>query len=83
MSTPLPCSAPAPPRTAYTPAEVAELLNCSVRHVQRLTRDNVIPGALRLGRLIRYSRGAVDYWLACGRLSLADSTAEQRKSDAV
>jgi excisionase family DNA binding protein len=61
-------SAPAPaarPKAAtYTTREVAALLQCSVKHVQRLTRNGTIPGAARFGRLVRYSQEVIDRWLA-------------------
>jgi excisionase family DNA binding protein len=42
--------------------EVAELLNVPVRWVRDATRDGRIP-CLRLGRYVRYRRGAVLGWL--------------------
>jgi len=48
----------------YTATEVAMLLKCSVRHVRRKTDAGEIPGAVRSGRLVRYSREAVNRWLA-------------------
>ena len=61
-------AAPAPvhatlPAT-YTTAEVATLLKCSGRNVRRQTDAGEIAGARRFGRLVRYSREAVDRWLA-------------------
>jgi excisionase family DNA binding protein len=54
------------PAATYTAAEVAALLRCSVKHVRRRTAAGTVPGAVRFGRLVRYSREAVDRWLAGG-----------------
>lgn len=51
-------------QATYTADELARLLRCSERHVQRLTERGEIPGLIRVGRLVRYSRVAVDAWLA-------------------
>jgi excisionase family DNA binding protein len=54
------------PAATYTVAEVAALLRCSAKHVRRLTVTGTIPGHFKFGRLVRYSRGAIDRWLAEG-----------------
>jgi excisionase family DNA binding protein len=57
-------SGPESPANTYTVAQLAALLQCSERHVWRLSDQNKIPGKLRLGRLVRFSRPQVDAWLA-------------------
>jgi excisionase family DNA binding protein len=47
----------------YTLRDLAALLQCSERHVWRLSDQNKIPGKIRLGRLVRFSRPQVDAWL--------------------
>jgi excisionase family DNA binding protein len=50
---------------AYTIADIARMAQCSERHAWRLTDRNLIPGRIQgLGRLVRFSRAAVDAWLA-------------------
>jgi len=48
----------------YTVANLAELLRCSERHIWRMCDLNKIPGKIRFGRLVRFSRAVVDAWLA-------------------
>lgn len=55
--------APAEAHT-YTVEQLAGLLQCSERHVWRLTDQNKIPGKIRLGRLVRFARPQVDAWLS-------------------
>lgn len=54
---------PAPERATYTVDELAALLQCSTRHVHRLTDAREIPGVVRIGRLVRYSRRVIHDWL--------------------
>jgi len=50
---------------AYTVADIARLMQCSVRHAWRLAHRGVVPGRIHtLGRLVRFSRVAVDDWLS-------------------
>ena len=49
----------------YTVAEMARLTQTSERHVWRLNDQGRIPGRIKgLGRLVRFSKSAVDAWLA-------------------
>jgi excisionase family DNA binding protein len=60
-----PAHPPALPAT-YTVRDVARLTQSSERHVWRLADKGLIPGRIEgLGRLVRFSRSAVDAWLAC------------------
>lgn len=50
----------------YTADEVADRLQCSVRHVWRMHDDGRLPAALRIGRLVRWPRPLIDRWIADG-----------------
>ena len=45
---------------------VAELLDCSARHVYRLADAGRMPRPVRLGALVRWRRTDLDNWLAAG-----------------
>jgi len=45
---------------------VADLLSCSTRHVYRMADAGRMPRPLKLGRLIRWRRSAVESWIADG-----------------
>lgn len=45
---------------------VARLLDCSARHVFRLSEGGHMPPPLRLGSLVRWSRQALETWIAEG-----------------
>jgi excisionase family DNA binding protein len=45
---------------------VAQLLDCSVRHVYRLADAGRMPAPLKLGALVRWSRQAIEEWIAGG-----------------
>ena len=61
-----------PVRSAESPAKlidvrnVAELLGCSIRHVYRLSDAGRMPAPVKLGTLIRWSRIAIEDWIAAG-----------------
>jgi excisionase family DNA binding protein len=46
--------------------QVAELLNCSTRHVYRMADGGRMPGHVRLGALVRWSRQEILDWIAGG-----------------
>ncbi len=46
--------------------QVAELLNCSVRHVYRLADSGRMPPPVRLGAIVRWRRAAIQEWLDAG-----------------
>lgn len=46
--------------------EVAGLLGCSERHVQRLSGGGEMPAPVKLGRLVRWNRATVNQWIADG-----------------
>jgi excisionase family DNA binding protein len=45
---------------------VAALLDCSTRHVYRLSDAGRMPAPVKLGALIRWRRADLDTWLAGG-----------------
>lgn len=58
-------------RQAGSPAlidvrQVAELLDCSPRHVYRLSDAGRMPGPVRLGALVRWNKTIIDAWVAGG-----------------
>jgi excisionase family DNA binding protein len=55
----------APPRLLDVHA-VASLLDCSPRHVYRLSDGGHMPRPLRLGSLVRWDRSALEQWIADG-----------------
>ena len=48
----------------YTIEQLADILQCSIRHVYRLHSRRAIPGAVQCGHLLRWSRKIVDAWIA-------------------
>lgn len=46
--------------------EVGVLLRCSARHVQRMARSGRMPPGTKLGALTRWSRAAIEDWIAKG-----------------
>ena len=47
-------------------ATVAELLNCSPRHVYRLSDAGRMPSPVKLGALVRWSAAAIRQWIDQG-----------------
>jgi excisionase family DNA binding protein len=45
---------------------VAQLLDCSPRHVYRLADAGRMPVPVRIGALVRWSRQAITDWIAAG-----------------
>jgi excisionase family DNA binding protein len=48
----------------YARRDLADLLDVSERHVDRLVRAGQIPGVFRSGRLVKFRRAVIDRWLA-------------------
>ena len=46
--------------------QVAKMLNCSSRHVYRLSDSGRMPRPLKLGALVRCPRAAVEQWIEHG-----------------
>lgn len=62
---------PGDPRPSVQPELIdvevfAELLGVSTRHVRRLVDAGKAPQPVRLGKCVRFSRAAVERWLADG-----------------
>lgn len=49
-----------------TVRQLAQLLNCSQRHVYRLTDRSALPKPVRLGALVRWNRTQIEQWIASG-----------------
>jgi predicted DNA-binding transcriptional regulator AlpA len=45
---------------------VASTLGCSERHVHRLRDAGLMPAAVKLGSLVRWSRKVIEKWIADG-----------------
>lgn len=46
--------------------QVAAMLSCSTRHVYRLADGGRMPRPMKLGSLCRWSKNAIDDWIAGG-----------------
>lgn len=77
LTTPVPqveADQPAPPHPKlarlapmlYTAAEVADALGVSERFVWKQHAAGVMPAAVKLGRLVRWPKAAVEAWIARG-----------------
>jgi excisionase family DNA binding protein len=47
----------------YSRRQMADLLDVSERHIDRMVRAGQIPGVFRSGRLVRFRRAIIDRWL--------------------
>ena len=56
----------APPAKLLDVRGVAELLNCSTRHVYRLSDAGKMPPPVRLGFLVRWAQTVIEDWIAAG-----------------
>lgn len=45
---------------------VAAMLDCSPRHVYRLSDGGLMPPPVRLGALVRWNHAVVEEWIAAG-----------------
>jgi excisionase family DNA binding protein len=45
---------------------VAQLLNCSARHVWRMSDAGRMPSPIRLGAAVRFRRADIDQWIRDG-----------------
>jgi excisionase family DNA binding protein len=50
----------------YEAGEIASLLQISERQVWRLRDAGLLPECIRVGRLVRWSRQAIDRWIEQG-----------------
>lgn len=51
---------------AVSAADVAKLLNLSLRHVNNLNASGRLPRPIRLGRSVRWPRAELEAWIAAG-----------------
>lgn len=56
--------------------QVSGLLNCSTRHVYRLSDAGRMPRPVKLGALVRWDRKAIEQWIADGCLSCRKGVAK-------
>lgn len=66
MSTAATLPADAPAAALLDVHGVAQLLNCSARHVIRLADAGLMPSPVRIGRLTRWPRRVVQEWIDGG-----------------
>lgn len=52
--------------TLFSVDQVASLLNCSSRHVYRLSDAGKMPAPLRLGSLVRWRKTEIESWIENG-----------------
>ncbi len=45
---------------------VADMLDCSARHIYRMSDAGKMPAPVKLGALVRWSRAAIEDWIAAG-----------------
>jgi excisionase family DNA binding protein len=57
---------PAVPSALLDVQAVAAMLDCSARHVYRLSDAGRMPAPVRVGSLVRWRRSDIDAWLAAG-----------------
>ncbi len=50
----------------YVADDVAALLQCSVRNIWAMNDRGELPGMVRIGRLVRWRKSAVDAWIENG-----------------
>ena len=55
-----------PDAEVYTADDLAALLQCSARHVWRLHDAGAMPPAVRVGRLVRWTKSAIASWMDAG-----------------
>ena len=53
----------APTGTLLDVTSVAELLDCSTRHVRRLADAGKMPRPMKLGALVRWNRQVIEDWI--------------------
>ena len=66
MSTALASPADASAAKLLDVAAVADLLNCSQRHVYRLSDAGKMPAPVKLGALVRWSASSIREWINAG-----------------
>ena len=54
------------PATLLDVRQIAGLLGCSSRHVQRLADAGRMPRPIHLGTLLRWQKASIESWVAAG-----------------
>jgi excisionase family DNA binding protein len=67
---------------AVDAAELAKLLNVSLRHVNAMNASGRLPRPIRLGRSVRWPRAELEAWIAAGAPS-RDAWEQKRRSQIV
>ena len=62
------------PTPLFDVRQVAELLRCSVRHVDRLVDAGKLPQPVKLGALVRWSKATIEDWIAAGCPAVRSTT---------
>jgi hypothetical protein len=47
----------------YTADELGRLMHCTIQHIRNMDGQGRIPGRIKFGRLVRYSKRQVDDWI--------------------
>ena len=68
-----------PSTGTYTVDGIADLLDCSPRHIRRMADSGAMPRPIHIGRLVRWRRADVDQWLAAGCPSCRPATKARAK----
>jgi excisionase family DNA binding protein len=54
-----------------TTEQLADMLHCSTRTVQRMAASGRLPGSVRVGNLVRWPRPVIEAWVrGAGRRSI-------------
>ena len=48
---------------AYSMAQLATMLGCSLQHIRNMAAIGSIPGFFRFGNLVRFNRTTINNWL--------------------
>lgn len=59
---------------------VAALLNCSTRHIYRLSDGGKMPTPLKLGVLVRWRKSEIESWIAGGCRAVRAVSAHRKES---
>jgi len=59
-------TAPVVTAALYSIDDVAEILNCSTRHIYRLVDTCRMPQPVKLGALLRWVKTDIEHWIAAG-----------------
>ena len=69
---------PAKPSSMYSTDDLAQIFNCSSRHIRRLVFRGDFPKPVKIGRLSRWPRPTVEHWFT-EKVGLPDMQGELAK----